>query len=183
MRAPLEAIPESRLAAVLLRELLPPPREDLDDTYVDIILDDLDLDDDEYASYELVHAAVEPDATETTEFVRVRDTSHDHIVTVPMPRVELDTLPTPRYSEPYEKVDVTLANGVPAFGNALPIPLYSAPFEKVDLDVIPTPVRYEETEMMGAPPSRAARALVTITVLACVLIISASVVWLALRTT
>ena len=179
MRAPLEAIPESRLAAVLLRELLPPPRQDLDDTYVDIILDDLELedDDDDYAAYELHEGVIgEPDATETTEFVRMRDTSHDHVETVRMPRVEFDTLPTPRYSEPYEKVDL-----VPSFGNALPMPLYSAPFERVDLDVIPTPIRYEATEMMGAAPSRAARVLLTIVVLASAFVTSACIVWLALR--
>lgn len=174
MRPPVHAIPESRLAAVLLRELLPPPREDLDDTYVDINLDDLDLDDDEYLSYELVRA--DGDATETTEFVRVRDTSRDHVVTEPMPRVEIETMPTPLYSAPYEKIDL-----VPQFGNALPMPLYSAPFEKVDLDVIPTPVHFEATEMMDAAQSRFARVMLTIVVLASALVTGASVVWLALR--
>lgn len=175
MRPPVHAIPESRLAAVLLRELLPPPREDLDDTYVDINLDDLDLDDAYYAAYELL--AEDPDASATTEFVRVRDTSRDHIETEPMTRVEIETVPTPLVSEPYVKVEL-----VPHFGNALPMPLYSAPFEKVDLDVIPTPVHFEATEMMGAAQSRFARVMLTIVVLASALVTGASVVWLALRT-
>jgi hypothetical protein len=46
------SILETRLAAVLMGELF--PRQDLDDTYVDIILDDFDLDDDYYAAFELV---------------------------------------------------------------------------------------------------------------------------------
>ena len=116
----LEPILESHLAAILMGELLR-PREDLDDTYVDIVLDDLDLDDDEfYASYELVHEPAQPIvkaiaaqdpttfAAPTTKFVRVRDTSHDHIETKKYPReaLEADTLQTPKYSAPYELIDI-----------------------------------------------------------------------------
>ena len=77
MRPQLEPVLESHLAAILMGELLR-PREDLDDTYVDIVLDDLELDETDgyYASFELVREPASNAAT--TEFVRVRDTTHDH---------------------------------------------------------------------------------------------------------
>lgn len=126
------------------------PRQDLDDTYVDIILDDLD--DDYYAAFELVY-----DEHATTEFVRVRDTSRDQIVTVKFPREALDgdTHPMPLYSAPYEKVETS-------FENALPMPLYSAPFERVDLGMI-WPA--EPTDIIAAP-ARTTRVIATIVFLA-----------------
>jgi hypothetical protein len=141
------------------------PRQDLDDTYVDIILDDFDLDDDYYAAFELV---VDPHAT--TEFVRVRDTSHDHIVTVKFPREALDgdTLPMPLYSAPYERVETS-------YEDALPMPLYSAPFERVDLGMI-WPA--EPTDIIAAPP-RTARVIATILVLAGALLLGLVVVLFA----
>lgn len=145
------------------------PRRDLDDTFVDIVLVDFDFDDDYYAAYEL--GQVEPDVASTTQFVRVRDTSRDHVVTAPMERVELE----PVYSEPYAKVELA-----PSYIGALPMPLSSGPFEKIDLDVIPTPIVFEPTEMV-AGPSRVTEVIATIVVLASALVTGTSIAWLALR--
>ncbi|MEO8841231.1 MAG: hypothetical protein ABI591_03585 [Kofleriaceae bacterium] len=97
-------------------------REDLDDTYVDIVLDDLELDDSNeyYASYELVR---ELEAVATMEFVRVRDTTHDHVLTkrYPRPSLDLDTEPVPLYSAPYERIDI------------LPLVASSSILERLDL--------------------------------------------------
>ncbi|MEP6864522.1 MAG: hypothetical protein ABJE66_28125 [Deltaproteobacteria bacterium] len=106
MQPLVESILESRLADVLMGELF--PREEIDDTFVDLILEDLELGDpperDEYyAAYEIVR-----DAFATTEFVRVRDTRYDHIVTVEFPR-ELhgeDTAQTPKFSAPYDRIEI-----------------------------------------------------------------------------
>jgi len=142
------------------------PRHDLDDTYVDIILDDFDLDDDYYAAFELVI-----DEHATTEFMRVRDTSHDHIVTVKFPReaLDADTLPMPLYSAPYERVETS-------YENALPMPLYSAPFERVDLGMI-WPA--EPTDIITVPPRSTARVIATILVLAGALLLGLVVVLFA----
>ena len=106
---PLESIPESRLADVLMGELF--PRQEIDDTFVDIVLDDLELGDppeteSDYFVYEIVR-----DAFATTEFVRVRDTRYDHIVTVEFPRefareLGADTAPIVKASEPYERIEI-----------------------------------------------------------------------------
>jgi len=101
-----EPVPESRLADVLLGELC--PRPEADDTYVDIILEDLELvepddDDDDYALFQVVR-----DPFATTEFVRVRDTSRDHVVTVKFPRgvLEDETAEIPQVSAPYERIEI-----------------------------------------------------------------------------
>lgn len=99
-----EPVPESRLADVLMGELF--PRQELDDTFVDLVLDDLEPGDsgevEEYAAYEIVR-----DAFATTEFVRVRDTRYDHIVTVEFPReLALETAPVVKVSAPYERIDI-----------------------------------------------------------------------------
>jgi hypothetical protein len=102
--------------------------------------------------------------------VRVRDTSHDHIVTVKFPREALDgeTLPMPLYSAPYERVETS-------YEDALPMPLYSAPFERVDLGMI-WPA--EPTDIIAAPP-RTARVIATILVLAGALLLGLVVVLFA----
>lgn len=112
MRPQLEPALESHLAALLMGELLR-RHEDLDDTYVDIVLDDFDLDDSNeyYASFELIQVPISEPVVEpvaTTEFVRVRDTTHDHVTTKPYPRpsLDLDTQPVPLYSAPYERIDI-----------------------------------------------------------------------------
>jgi hypothetical protein len=160
---------ESRLATVLMGELLRPHDlggavADLDDTFVDIVLDDLELEepDDYYASFEVVGELALPESNvATAEFVRVRDTTHDHITTIKFAReaIDADTLPVPRHSAPYELIDIqdsthTLANApVAAQFTAYPgvkhppgasarsiaadplrFPLYSAPYERVDQD-------------------------------------------------
>jgi hypothetical protein len=198
MRPQLEPILESHLAAILMGELLR-PREDLDDTYVDIVLDDLDLDDDDYASYELVHEQAPEVATTfaapTTKFVRVRDTSHDHIDTKKYPReaLDADTLQTPKYSAPYELIDiehspiakpvaVPLAAEFTSYPNAK-FPLNSAPYERVDLDdysrafVKATPSDWsaaESTEVLAAPQT-ASRVIATIVVLFGALLLGLSI--------
>jgi hypothetical protein len=201
MRPQLEPILESHLAAILMGELLR-PREDLDDTYVDIVLDDLDLDDDDYASYELVRApAPVPDiamafAAPTTKFVRVRDTSHDHIDTKKYPReaLDADTLQTPKYSAPYELIDIEhppivappLAAQFTSYPNAQ-FPLNSAPYERVDLDdysrafVKAAPSEWSEawfaaesTEVLAAPQT-ASRVIATIVVLIGALLLGLSI--------
>jgi hypothetical protein len=165
----MQSILESRLAAVLMGELF--PRQDLDDTYVDIILDDFDLDDDYYAAFELVF-----DEHATTEFVRVRDTSRDHIVTVKFPReaVDGDTQPMPLYSAPYERIETS-------FENALPFPLYSAPFERVDLDIVVAPPTWpdESTDIIAAPRT-AARVIATLVILAGALLLGLGLVMFAM---
>jgi hypothetical protein len=160
MRPQLEPVLESHLAAILMGELLR-PREDIDDTYVDIVLDDLDLDDEYYASFELVHEpapAQDPTtfAAPTTKFVRVRDTSHDHIDTKKYPReaLDADTLQTPKYSAPYELIDIehppivvpTTAPLAPSYPNAQ-FPLNSAPYELVDIahPIVAAPLAAEFT--------------------------------------
>jgi hypothetical protein len=113
MQPLLEPIPESRLADVLMGELF--PRQEIDDTFVDIVLDDLELGDpaeseQDYAAYEIVR-----DAFATTEFVRVRDTRYDHIVTVEFPRAFArdvlgeDTARLPKFSAPYERIEIEMA--------------------------------------------------------------------------
>jgi hypothetical protein len=192
MRPQLEPILESHLAAILMGELLR-SREDLDDTYVDIVLDDLDLDDEYYTSFELVPEP--PEAVATTQFVRARDTTHDHVATKRYPRELLDDeridirpLPTgetaldseqpivPLYSTPYDPTD----EPAPQFAvgsTALPLSLYSVPYERVDLDldcsqpfvkaapplVAPTDWSFESTELVN-PPQTASRVIATIVV-------------------
>jgi hypothetical protein len=130
---------ETRLAAVLLGELFT-PRQDLDDTYVDIILDDFDLDDDYYAAFELVR---EDRDQATTEFVRVRDTSRDHIVTVKFPReaIDIDTQPMPMYSAPYERLDIAEGSAPIVIPNEIDAIDASVPSERIELvdDAVPTP--------------------------------------------
>src|SRR3569832_2641304 len=102
-----EPVPESRLADVLMGELF--PRPEIDDTFVDLVLDDLVVGDPgeggDYAAYEVVR-----DAFATTEFVRVRDTRYDHIVTVEFPRefprdvLGVETAPVAKVSAPYEQI-------------------------------------------------------------------------------
>jgi hypothetical protein len=109
MQPLVESIPESRLADVLMGELF--PRQEIDDTFVDLILEDLELGDppereEFYAAYEIVR-----DAFATSEFMRVRDTRYDHIVTVEFPREyarELgdDTAQAPKLSAPYERIEI-----------------------------------------------------------------------------
>ena len=103
-----EPVPESRLADVLMGELF--PRQEIDDTFVDLVLDDLELGDpvenEHYFVYEIIR-----DALATAEFVRVRDTRYDHIVTVEFPRATRDelgveTAPTPKFSAPYERIEI-----------------------------------------------------------------------------
>lgn len=86
------------------------PRQEIDDTFVDLVLDDLELGDpggdEEYAAYEIVR-----DAFATSEFVRVRDTRYDHIATVEFPReftrdLGVETAPVMKVSAPYERIDV-----------------------------------------------------------------------------
>jgi len=161
-------VPESRLADVLLGELF--PLQEIDDTFVDLVLDDLELGDpgesQDYAFYEIVR-----DALATAEFVRVRDTRYDHVVTVEFPKL----------SAPYEKIELEAAAPVDvadeemqldledleieheffaqgdapgdarfmAYANARPFPLYSAPFERVELGEIPSAIEPEETEMIA----------------------------------
>jgi hypothetical protein len=198
VRPQLEPILESHLAAILMGELLR-PREDLDDTYVDIVLDDLDLDetDDYYASYELAHEPA-PDPTTfaapTTKFVRVRDTSHDHIDTKEYPREALDpdTLQTPKYSAPYELIDIEHPPiGVPAAPLAAQFtsyphaqfPLNSAPYEKVDVDdysrafvkAVPTDWSAAESTEVLSTPHPASRVIATIVVLIGALLLGLSI--------
>jgi len=198
MRPQLEPVLESHLAAILMGELLR-PREDLDDTYVDIVLDDLDLDetDEYYASYELVHESVPelaPAATfaaPTTKFVRVRDTSHDHIDTKKYPReaLDADTLQTPKYSAPYELIDIEhppIVVPVAAQFTSYPhaqFPLNSAPYERVDLQdyshafVKAAPTDWsaaESTEVLSVPQT-ASRVIATIVVLIGALLLGLSV--------
>lgn len=104
-----EPVPESRLADVLMGELF--PRPEIDDTFVDLVLDDLEVGDPgeggDYAAYEVVR-----DAFATTEFVRVRDTRYDHIVTVEFPRdftrdvLGVETAPVAKVSAPYERIEL-----------------------------------------------------------------------------
>lgn len=199
MRPQLEPLLESHLAAILMGELLR-PREDLDDTYVDIVLDDLELDetDEYYASFELVREPASNAAT--TEFVRVRDTTHDHVTTKKYARESLDpdTLQTPKYSAPYELIDIQqppiaaplidiqhpiaapLAAQFTAYPNAK-VPLYSAPYERVDLQdyshafvKAPTDWSAESTEVLSAPKT-AARVIATIVVLVGALLLGLSI--------
>jgi hypothetical protein len=205
MRPQLQPVLESHLAAILMGELLRPredllrPREDLDDTYVDIVLDDLELDetDEYYASFELVREPASNAAT--TEFVRVRDTTHDHITTKRYPRESLDpdTLQTPRYSAPYELIDIEhppiatpiehppiaapLAAQFTAYSNAK-FPLYSAPYERVDLQdyshafvkAAPSDWSAESTEVLSVPKT-ASRVIATIVVLVGALLLGLSI--------
>jgi len=116
MQPQLEPSLQTRLAHVLMRELIHPcfgvevDVADLDDTLVDLALLDSDLDDtDDYASYELVYeVAPANDFTPTIEFVRVRDTTHDHVTTIKFPREALDpdTVRFARDSTPYERIDI-----------------------------------------------------------------------------
>jgi hypothetical protein len=173
-----ETLWESRLDAVVLMQLHPHHNE-ADDTFVDIILDDLELDEPEelyYATYLLIH-----DPQATTEFVRVRDTSHDHIVTVKFPfaALDADTQPIPLVSTPYDKIDIAECSAqFTAYAGALPLPTYSAPFERVDLEAlaVPAPIAHEETEMIEAPRSRLFE---TIFVLTCALFFGMTVVYYA----
>lgn len=186
MQRQLESVLEARLAAVLMGELMR-PRDlrgdvaDIDDTFVDIVLDDLELEQsaDYYASFEIVRELASTDAT--TEFVRVRDTTHDHITTIKFAResIDADTLRFPRYSAPYELIDIqdcshAFVKAPPAVpltvdpnakhpsgdrsqsidANALRFPLYSAPYERVDIqDCSYALVDWsaESTEIVSAP--------------------------------
>jgi hypothetical protein len=124
---------ESQLAAVVMRELVR-PYESIDDTFVDLMLDDLDLaldEPDEYASYELASVF----DVKTAQFVRACDTSRDHVITVEYPRVAVAPDPEPE----------------PA---VLPLPLYSVPFERVDIHEAAIDWGAEPTEIVGPPPSR-----------------------------
>ena len=166
MQRQLEPVLKTRLtaAAALMGELLR-PREDIDDTYVDIVLDDLELDEDEhYVSYEVVRELPTSSIATTTKFERIRDTTHDHVVTVKLPRIDADTLEVPLYSAPYERVDIQAGNDAhfTAYPNAnqpdpLPLPLYSAPYVRVDLEdrshafvKVPADWSAESTEIVAA---------------------------------
>jgi hypothetical protein len=164
-----ETIPESGLDAVLFQVLY--PRTDAEDTQLEIDLSDLGQDDEDVAYY----AAFELESDEDTgTFVRLRDTSHDHVVTVEFPFAALgaETLPVPR-------VEVGGATcqrnqtGLPvrriALGTPAPPlrtvaedpPVYSAPYAKLDIapsfeDAMPFPVEslpFErvELELFHAP--------------------------------
>jgi len=195
---------ESRLAAVLMGELIR-PREvggnvaELDDTFVDIILDDLELDDgdDYYASFELVCEPT-PSVTEgspTVEFVRVRDTTHDHIITVKFAReaIDPDTLRVPKYSTPYELIDIQDSTIEPApvaipFPSStiepVPFPMFSAPYERIDIQdrshafvkAVPESVLSPSVEWFAAEPTdiitnapRSSRVMLVLAVLLCAL--------------
>ncbi len=179
MQRPLEPVFESRLATALMAELLRPGEgADLDDTYVDIVLDDLELlEDDFYASYEVIRELVRPaQPVPTTKFVRVRDTTQDHVVTVEFPRLalEVETLPFPRHSAPYERIDID-EPGVPpsAAPNPTLLPMYSVPYERLEQADVSLPfVRLaprevwlaESTEIVVAPKA-SSRVVVAISVL------------------
>ena len=138
---------ESRLATVLMAELVHPRQlganvADIDDTFVDIVLDDLDLEDgnDAYASYEVVFAAPVSDASPTIEFVRVRDTSRDHVITVEFGREPAEErTAAAEFSAYRQPSDRARAGAAPASGmqpsdpRRIPLPLHSVPYERVDV--------------------------------------------------
>ena len=189
-------VPESRLADVLLGELFPP--QEIDDTFVDLVLDDLELGDpgesQDYAFYEIVR-----DALATAEFVRVRDTRYDHLVTVEFPKL----------SAPYEKIEVEAAAPVDiadeetqldledleieqdffaqgdarfmAYANARPFPLYSAPFERVELGEIPSVIEPEETEMIASGRTGSMRVFALAAVLTCAIAAAVGLALLVIR--
>jgi hypothetical protein len=130
MQPLLEPIPESRLADVLMGELF--PRQEIDDTFVDIILEDLELGDPperetDYFAYEIVR-----DAFATTEFVRVRDTRYDHIVTVEFPREPGDTAEAPKFSAPYERIEIEP-------GESAQIPMERISVERMTVEPVSAP--------------------------------------------
>jgi hypothetical protein len=137
MQPLVESIPESRLADVLMGELF--PRQEIDDTFVDIVLDDLELGDpaetEHYAAYEIVR-----DAFATTEFVRVRDTRYDHIVTVEFPRefardvLGDDTARLPKFSAPYERIEIEAAE--PGAGESAQIPMERISVERMTVEPV-----------------------------------------------
>jgi hypothetical protein len=131
MRAQLQPGLESHLAAVVMRELVR-PYEDIDDTYVDIVLDDPEVDEsDEYALYEVASVV----DVVTTQFVRARDPSRDHVITVEYPREAVAPDPEPA---------------------GLMFPLYSVPFERVDLHEVTSADGWatDPTEIVNARRSR-----------------------------
>ena len=172
MRAPPTVIPsrqpvlETRLATLLMGQLV---RHEVDDTYVDIVLDDPEPDTDEpyYAAFELVRVPVVRADAATTQFVRIRDTTHDHIETVKFPKLEDDTVPVPQYSTPYALVEVE------AEPPALRLPMTSVPFERVDVHDLREFARRDETEVIYAPAPRSRLVMVflSIIVLACALLV------------
>ncbi|CAN5226485.1 hypothetical protein BH11MYX1_BH11MYX1_07070 [soil metagenome] len=191
-----EIIPESGLDAVLLQELY--PRTDADDTQLEIDLSDL-AHDDEYAAYELA-------SDETTgTFVRLRDTNHDHLVTVEFPLAALDAETQPvECEEPALETPVRrVARGsaAPSFGApADPAPLYSSPFARLDItpsfeDVLPFPVEslpFERVELDLIDPPKPPRSetetiqrgssiVTVIAVLTCALALGLSAVLLLAR--
>lgn len=138
MQPLVESIPESRLADVLMGELF--PRQEIDDTFVDIVLDDLELGDpgesEHYAAYEIVR-----DAFATTEFVRVRDTRYDHIVTVEFPReftrdvLGDDTARLPKFSAPYERIEIETAEHQGS-GESARIPIERISVERMTVEPV-----------------------------------------------
>jgi hypothetical protein len=143
-----EPVPESRLADVLLGELF--PRQEVDDTYVDIVLDDLEVpeveEEEEYALFE-----IERDLFATTEFVRARDTRYDHIVTVEFPRTAPGdvTAPVPQVSAPYERIEIV------ARGDSQRIERVSVDrvsLERIDIDIEQVDVAQGEIEAAVEQP-------------------------------
>ncbi len=192
-----ETSSESGLDAVLLQELY--PRTDTDDTQLEIDLSDLDQPDSEpfYATFDLF-------TYETTgTFVRLPDTTHDHVVTVKFPFAALDaeTQPVPLidivrpvrrmavgtpmpamrtvaerppvYSAPYEKVEIERS-----FVDALPFPIESLPFERVELDMIDAPKRpRQETQIID----RGTSTITVVAVMICLMALSVASVLLLMR--
>jgi hypothetical protein len=142
MQPLLESIPESRLADVLMGELF--PRQEIDDTFVDIILEDLELGDPpehetDYFAYEIVR-----DAFATTEFVRVRDTRYDHIVTVEFPREAGDTAEAPKFSAPYERIEIEP-------GESAQIPMERISVERMTVEPVTAPATAHGEIAQAAP--------------------------------
>jgi hypothetical protein len=199
-----ETIPESGLDAVLFQALY--PRTDAEDTQLEIDLSDLGQDDEDVDYY----AAFELESDEDTgTFVRLRDTSHDHVVTVEFPFAALgaETLPVPRIA-----VGRACQTGSPvrriALGTPAPPlrtvaedpPVYSAPYAKLDIapsfeDAMPFPVEslpFErvELELFHAPKrphqetqiiERGSSVVTVIAVLSCALALGLSAVLLIVR--
>jgi hypothetical protein len=160
---------ESRLATVLMAELMHPELggnvADIDDTFVDIVLDDLELEgNDDYASYELVFGPLVSDASPTIEFVRVRDTTQDHVITVEFGRESVEEAPDRTPARPAAPLAALLvAPAVPTglasspprvarVSDAFRVPLYSAPYERVDIHEHRSWFAAEATEIITDPP-------------------------------
>lgn len=170
-----ETIPESGLDAVVFQELY--PRTDADDTQLEIDLTDLGQADEDVAYY----AAFELERDEDTgTFVRLRDTSHDHVVTVEFPLAALgaETLPVrgvevgrascqpDQHGQPGQPGRpvrrIALGTPAPPLRTVAEYPrAYSAPYAKLDIapsfeDAMPFPVEslpFErvELELIHAP--------------------------------